>query len=153
MSERSQITKADLRTETVALLAASYGFARWYNPAWKGPASQHPARQAVAEVTWAEKVGRLPQLHAKLADGAGDRGCDVSAPKTAAELRTGLKQAIERMQSLRDGAVETRDRYSKNSDFWSLFNAEVRAYNLSLHVLLSNTSGEFGEDLTVDGAR
>ena len=72
---------------------------------------------------------------------------------SAAELRTGLKHATELMQVLRQGAIESRDTLPKNSEFWSLHNAEVRAYSLSLHVLWCNTRGEFGEDFPKDGAR
>ena len=60
----------DMRTETVALLAASLAFNRWFNPEWSGPASHHAARRALEDVAWAERIGRLPQLHASLTGGA-----------------------------------------------------------------------------------
>ena len=72
---------------------------------------------------------------------------------TAADLRAGLKHATERMQVLRQGAIESRDTHPKHSGLWTEYHAQVRTYNLSLHVLWVNTHGEFGEDTTVGGAQ
>jgi len=75
----------------------------------------------------------------------------MSAKKTAAELRTGMKHATERIKTLRQGAMESRDTHPKHSRPWFEDHAQVRAYDLALNELWWNTGGEFGEDST-DGA-
>lgn len=66
MSDQS----VDLRAETLALLTARYALNldtfNAGNPA--GRAEQAVAR-AIADVDWAERIGRLPQLHASLLRG------------------------------------------------------------------------------------
>lgn len=61
-------TKPDLKLETVALLAARYAvnLATFdaTNPASR---AEQAAARAIADVVWAERVGRLPHLHRHLA--------------------------------------------------------------------------------------
>ncbi|MFI6302123.1 hypothetical protein ACIBCH_09645 [Amycolatopsis thailandensis] len=72
---------------------------------------------------------------------------------SAADLRTGLKRAAERIQAVRQTAIERRDQHPEHSEIWSFFDNEAQAYKLSLHMLWVDTDGEFGEDFTEDGAQ
>jgi hypothetical protein len=60
---------ATKRDEAIALIAARYGMNNFLDLTLAGPASLHCARKAIEEVDWAEKIGRLDQLHRSLTGG------------------------------------------------------------------------------------